>query len=302
MEINSYSSPFNLGHKALENLWVGTVYVQAKKDGSQFSFSVGTDGVLRARSRGRQLSLDKPDKLFELAVQTVVELNNKGLLTPGYTYRSEAICRPKHNTLCYNRIPIGGLILFDVDKGDQDYMLPDELKAEADRLGLECVPLLATYMGKPTLEEVQKLLDTESVLGGTKVEGVVFKNYAQFGPDKKILMAKLVSEQFKETNRTDFKQRNPGKNDIIQNIIEMYGTEARYRKAVQHLRESGQLQEAPQDIPNIMHEVQDDILKECGDEIKDMLFSVVWKKDISRGLVKGIPEWWKAQLAESMFS
>jgi hypothetical protein len=40
MSLRSYSSPFNLGHKALEDLFDGTVTVQEKIDGSQFSFGV----------------------------------------------------------------------------------------------------------------------------------------------------------------------------------------------------------------------------------------------------------------------
>ena len=43
--IRSYSSPFNLGHKALAVLFSGSVTVQEKIDGSQFSFGI-VDGEL----------------------------------------------------------------------------------------------------------------------------------------------------------------------------------------------------------------------------------------------------------------
>ncbi len=44
--------------------------------------------------------------------------------------------------------------------------------------------------------DLYALLEKESILGG-KVEGIVVKNYARFGKDKKVLMGKYVSEQGK---------------------------------------------------------------------------------------------------------
>ena len=70
-------------------------------------------------------------------------------------------------------------------------------KAEAERLGLECVPLLYKGMIKSP-DELLKFLDAESILGGTKIEGVVVKNYNLFTLEKKIAMGKFVREDFKE--------------------------------------------------------------------------------------------------------
>lgn len=299
--ISSYSSPFNWGHKALEDFWsAGPVYASEKADGSQISAS-SKGGLLSMRSHHQELNLDEPDKMFRLAVETFKDLAARGLLNPEYTYRGEAITSPKHNTLKYARIPKGGVILFDVDKGDQDYMLPDELKAEADRIGLECVPLLAVYTSRPTVEELDRLIDADSILGGSRMEGCVLKQYRLWGPDKKCLMAKHVATAFRENNSKDFRERNPKQGDIVLRLIDTYGTEARWNKAIQHLREQGILQDAPQDIGPLLKEINADVLKECEQEIKDALWKWCWPQ-VARGITRGFPEFYKERLVSGAFA
>ena len=97
---------------------------------------------------------------------------------------------------------------------------------------------------------VPGFLDRESVLGGQKIEGVVVKplNYDLFGPDKKCLMGKFVSESFKEIHGVEWKKENPAPTDVVQAIAASVRTPARWHKSVQHLRERGLLQDSPRDI------------------------------------------------------
>lgn len=298
--LRGYSSPFNLGHRALEDFWSGgTVYATEKIDGSQFSFGL-IEGELVCRSRKVQIDLDDPG-MFALGVSTVEDLEAKGLLQEGWTYRGEFLSKPKHNTMAYERVPRGNIILFDVDRGDQDYVMPKDLWPGADKLGLGAVPLLMTYGSKPTLENVKVLLKTESVLGGGLVEGVVLKNYDIYGPDKKVLMAKLVSEVFRETHRKDWSGRNPSNKEFVLELSEDYANPVRWMKAVQHLREQDEIEGVPQDIPILMKEVIRDVEEECGDEIRDKLFHHFWNKTIRRQLTKGLPEFYKKALMEESF-
>jgi len=291
--LKSYSSPFALGHKATEGLWDGTVWAQEKIDGSQFSFGRRGDQL---HCRSRNTDLDSPVGMFKLAVETVARLGTE--LVDGYTYRGEFLAKPKHNTLAYDRAPAGHVILFDVDCGDQDYMLPPRARREAHRLGLEFAPICGVYRAKQSLDDLRKLLNATSILGKQAVEGVVLKNYEQFDRNqKKVLMAKLVSADFQEAHASDWKQRNPSKSDIILLLIERYGTEARWRKAVQHLAEAGRLEHAPRDIGMLIKEVPEDILAEHEDEIKRALFGA-FVKDLRRGWTRGLPEWYKRELAE----
>lgn len=295
--IHSYSSIYALGHRALTHLLDGPVVVQEKYDGSQFSFSINTDdGELLCRSKGADIHVDAPEKMFGAAVETVRSLVG---LMPGCVYRAEYLSKPKHNVLCYDRAPRGGLILFDVDAGDQVYQSPAAVAAIAGMLGLE--PAATFFEGAVgSFEQLQGLLTQQSSLGGQTVEGIVIKNYFQYGLDKKVLMGKYVNEAFKERHAKEWKVGNPGKKDVIEQLIAEFRTEARWQKAVQHLREAGQLIDAPQDIGRLLNELAADLEKEELEYISEKLLAHAVPK-IQRGCRAGFAEWYRAELAKLQF-
>lgn len=292
---HSYPSIFALGHRALENLFSNPVLVEEKVDGSQFSFG-RFNGELKVRSKGKEMFPDAPEKMFAEAVRVVASLD----LRDGWTYRGEYLQKPKHNCITYSRIPKNHIILFDINTDQENYLDHSVKAIEAERIGLEVVPVM--YFGQidnPAM--VQAFLDRDSILGGSKIEGVVIKNYSQFGGDKKVLMGKYVSEVFKEVHKKEWGESNPKQGDIIIRLIDMFKTEARWSKAVQHLSEKGELDNSPKDIGKLFVEVKEDIKKECKDEIKDTLYK--WAIDsILRGSCGGMPEWYKNKLLENQFS
>ena len=296
MKLRSYPKIYNLGHRAIEDVFLDEVVIQEKVDGSQFSFGV-IDGELLLRSKGAQLFPGATDKLFTMAVNTAVRLFEEGKLTEGWIYRGEAITSPKHNHLKYDRIPEGGVILFDVDVGEENRVSsPDELKAIADSLGLEVVPTI--FVGKvESLEGLKTHLEGESVLGGVKPEGIVIKNYTRFGVDGKMLMAKLVRDDFRESNKKDFSARHPTIGTIVEFLVDELRSENRWKKAIQHLRDDGIITDSPKDIGPLLKEIQADVLDEEEEYIKEQLFKAV-KKDVMRGVVRGFPEWYKMLLVE----
>lgn len=144
--INSYPKIWALGHSYLKDLLLDDVEVSEKCDGSQFSFGV-FDGELCARSKGKQLVIDAPEALFNKAVE-VAKMLAPNLLV-GWTYRAEYLSKPKHNTLRYNRIPFNHLVIFDISPSLEAYLSPEEKKAEASRIGLECVPSFYSGRDRP---------------------------------------------------------------------------------------------------------------------------------------------------------
>lgn len=295
--LHSYPSVYQIGHKAIANLFDGDVVVQEKLDGSQISFGV-IDGILGARSKGKQLILDAPERMFAKAVEVIKSL--QPALIPGWTYRGEYFVSPKHNTIAYSRIPKSHIILFDIDMGTESYAPYIKVSDEAERLGLEAVPQF--FEGKiQSFEMFKELLERESILGGSKIEGVVVKNYNLFTQEKKVAMGKYVREDFKEQNDKDFRARNPTQGDIEQSLILRYKTEARWRKSVEHLRDNGALDGSPKDIALLIREVPADVLKECEGEIKEILFRHFWQA-VSRGITRGLPEWYKDELAKTAFN
>jgi len=298
---HSYPSIFNVGHAQVEEL-VRTcaLNVEEKIDGSQFSWGVDEAGVLRCRSKGKELDPEHlVEKLFAAAVATAKVLAPD--LRPGWTYRAEYLSRPGHGHLKYARIPRQHLILFDVNTGEESYLSYAEKAAEAARLGLEVVPCLWSGTS-PTLAQFDGWLAAESVLGGPKIEGVVLKpaRYDLFGRDHKVLMAKHVSPVYREEQKKTWRCANPTAGDIVQTLGARFSTEARWRKAVQRGREDGWLEQSPRDIGRLLKEIPADIEKEAADEIKAALFAHFWPQ-VRRVAVMGVPEWYKRTLAETAF-
>lgn len=283
--------------------------------------------ALKIRSKGAVMYIDAPEKMFSLGAKTVNRLATEGLLHPGWTYRGEFLAKPKHNSLSYDRVPespcptctpedrsIAGcstcngsgkinsnVIIFDIGTGDQEWLSYADKKVEAERLGLECVPLL--FSGRiGDVGSVREFFKTTSILGGQCIEGVVIKpvGYDLFGVDKKVLLGKLVSEAFKEVHRKAWGENNPTSKDIITQIVEQYRTPARWAKALIHLREVGKIHDDVTDIGPLIKAIAPDVKKECEDEIKEIIFKWAWPH-IARGLTAGLPQWYKEVLLKRAF-
>ena len=299
--INSYPQIYNLGHAAIADLLKTPVIVEEKIDGSQFSFYLSPERELQCRSKGAQINLLAPEGMFKAAVATICEA--MPLMRPGFTYRGEYLAGPHHNALTYNRIPAKHIIIFDVNTGLETYCTPEEKRMYAAELGLECVPELFRGM-VADIDQFRALLETESVLGGQKIEGVVIKpaSYDLFGRDKKVLMGKFVSESFREVHAKtwDTEHKKQGPQDILAALKSRYGTNARWNKAVIHLRERGEIENSPRDIGKIIKEVPEDLLKECEDSIKKDLFDWAWPQ-LRRMCTHGMPEWYKEELLKRQF-
>lgn len=297
-KLPSYPKVLAIGHRLIANLFRGPVVVQEKVDGSQFTFGL-REGEVFCRSKGKQLVLDAPEKMFSRAVASV--LNRADNLREGWVYRAEYLNGPKHNTIAYKREPIGNLVLFDAhpDESGHGFLPPDQLREEALRIGVE--PVAVLYEGEiSSPEELKVLLATDSALGGHKVEGVVVKNYHQFTADGHYCVGKLVSEEFKEKHQGEWRKSNPSSKDVVQRLILELRNENRWEKAIQHLRDDGLLDESPKDIGALIKEVQRDVLDEEGPHIRDVLFRHFWPQ-VQRGIIAGLPEWYKERVMGHAF-
>ena len=145
------------------------------------------------------------------------------------------------------------------------------------------MPLL--YSGMVTsADRFRDLLKTVSILGGQTIEGVVAKRYDMYGQDKKVLMAKFVSEAFKEVHAANWKNENPTQNDILMRLGMEYGTQTRWDK----------------DIGLLFKEVWPDIEKECEDDIKAKLYA--WAAPhLKRLVTRGLAEYYKEKLLTIQF-
>lgn len=302
--IPSYAKSYNIGHRALLNFFSGedeVWRVEEKVDGSQASVSL-RDGKLYFRSKGRGFTEENPEDMFRRLVEQCKE--RESLFREGWIYRGEYLARPKHNCLTYARAPLGNLVLFDIEDENGQLLSNAEINEEAARLGFDPVLLLMELSGgeaPPTLELLKSLLGQRSNLGGPTVEGVVIKRTRTLLYDSqpsKLMIAKYVSEAFKEDQRKDWRESNPSKSDVIATLIDRYTSAARLNKCIQKLREAGKHESSLRDIGQLIPMFGEDLLEDHEQDIKDALFAHFWPH-IKRGVTRPVPQMYKDWLVEN---
>lgn len=298
--IKAFPKIFAIGQSCISDIFKSEVEITEKIDGSQFNFGK-VDGELYLRSKNVQIYPENPDNMFRKAVDYVLSIEDK--IENNTVYYSEYLMKPNHGALKYERTPLNKLILFGVSNNiDQFNNSYESIKKQSNEIGIECVPLL--FRG--VIENPQallKMLEIKSVLGNVSIEGIVIKNYSQpflignvLIP---IMMGKYVSEKYKEVQKTGWKKyrTHKGKFELLK---ESFRTEARWNKAIQHLRDSGELENAPRDIGKLIKEIQNDITEEEKENIKEFLWNE-YSKEILGYAIKGFPEFYKEYLLKENF-
>lgn len=303
MRITRFPKMFALGKSYVRDIFDGPVEITEKVDGSQFVFGWDHDGTLQVRSKGKEMAVDAPEKMFSLAVDYVANLP---LSYTGVTCYCEYLRKPKHNTLEYDRVPKNNLALFGVSIHnsvcDETIFVSDHegLSGWADDLGIDVVPLLG--IGEFTPETAIALLDNEkSGFGDMPPEGIVVKNYRKhliIGEADRvypIMAAKYVTEKFKEQHTKGWGENGTPRNRYDM-YVESFRTEARWQKAVQHLQETGEFEADPKVIGRLVKRVQEDIREEEQEAIRAFLYQE-FSPAIYRKSTAGLPEWFKKNLA-----
>jgi hypothetical protein len=288
----SYPKVLALGHRYIENILIGVNHAEEKIDGSQFNFGkIG--GKLIVRSRGADINPEYPMGMFKDGVDYILSIQDR--LTEGYSYHGEYLQKPRHNVLQYERIPRNHIIIFDIEDQYGNPLEYDHKVILANHIDLETVPKIAFCLSN--VDDIKSLLERDSVLGGTRIEGIVIKNYFQLAHDGKYMVGKFVSEKFKEKMKVSVKEGS-GKT-MIDKLVEELKTEARWNKCVQHCREEGLLEEAPKDIGFLIKELIKDLEEEEGDYIKEKLYQY-YSKEIKGRVIAGFPEWYKEKLLDNL--
>jgi len=296
--MHAFPKIFAVGQDYIADLFLDEVEITEKIDGSQFVFG-RVNGEAKCRSKGKEQYEGAVDKMFMDAWDYVhsVDLPNDIL------FYGEYLRKPKHNTLCYQRIPRNHIVIFGASTpGDTFVSEYEELAELAGSIDLEAVPLIYQGLIK-SADELKAMLETDSYLGGTKVEGVVVKNYARpfllGGQPIPLMCGKFVSEAFKEKHISGWSKENTskGKWDAFK---DGFRTDARFEKAVQHLRDNGELENSPRDIGKLIAEAKRDI----AEEERDAILKFLWQEfspELMRRATFGLPEWYKEKLAEQAF-
>lgn len=294
--MHAFPKIFTLGQDYIKDIFLEDVEITEKVDGSQFCMGV-INGELNVRSKGSQLYVDNPDKMFKLAVDYALSISKS--MPEGLVFYCEYLMKPKHNVLKYDRVPKNNIILFGVS--DLSGKFYPDLEHYAQLLGIESVPVL--YKGKVTsIEDLKKYLETDSILGGTKIEGFVVKNYSRpfllGGQPIPLMSGKFVSEAFKEIHGKEWKRDKTGKGKW-ETYCETFRTDARWLKSIQHLKEKGELENSPRDIGKLLKEIKEDIAA----EEKENIMKFLWREfgdELLRKSTAGFPEWYKEHLLKNL--
>jgi hypothetical protein len=296
---------YALGHRFNRNILDGpTIEITEKLDGSQFRFGL-LDGALIVGTKNTLLNPENPqNKMFNSAVEIVRELFTNNLLADNTMFYGECLCSNRQNVLRYDRMPKGHIALFGgYDINEDKYLSYSRISGLASIFGIDVVPMVykgpAEKISRDPLSHIEQFLSNESALGGCKCEGIVIRNVHQItqSPDAvyDYTIAKYVSEKFKEVANVSSKKKGSGWHDFCTE----YRTEARWQKAVQYLRESGELTGDVRDIGPLIRRVHDDITEEDHERIKQRLWEF-YRRDLMREATRGLPEWYKQKLVEDL--
>jgi hypothetical protein len=305
----------SLGTPESTGVFDSTVEITEKIDGSTFAFGK-ICGKLHMRTNSQQVQLGQHPDQFREAVLYAHSVQDK--IPDNVIYYGEYLRKPRHNALCYERIPANHIMVFGVVVGDRFIDDYDEMRRYADLVGLETVPLL--YSGIADVGIVENLLDRKSVLGKVDIEGVVIKNYATrmyYKGHEQLQFVKYVSDSFREVRKAGGVKKDIARlgsitgtdNNLgilgakIQALVPNYITDARCEKVIQHLYDAGSLELSMTDFPVLMKELDRDFRAECTgigmQDIVDLLgdceernrpdiANKLWNDVFSRQVVKGL--------------
>jgi hypothetical protein len=299
--ITAYPKIFSIGTDYISDIFKDVVEITEKVDGSQFVFGK-INGELQIRSKGAIIHREDPNKMFAEGVEYVCSIEDQ--LPDNTVFYTEYLRVPKHNTLVYDRVPKNHICLYGVSTPERSFTKDRfELDQWAWRLDIDAVPLLYHGMVEK-VQDIHELLDQKSYLGGEmNREGIVVKNYQRpfllGGQPIPLMAGKYVSEAFKEVHRANWSKENTGQGKW-QLFKQGFRTEARWDKAIQHMRDDGLLANEPKDIGALIKAVKHDIILEEKEEILKFLWRE-FSDEVLRESVKGLPEYYKEHLLSRAF-
>jgi len=266
--------------------------VQEKLDGSQFAFTFDS-----ARSKRMEIIDGSVPDLFAPAIKWLTE--NKSRLQPQLIFHAEAIARPRHNTLTYERAPATGFVVFDIEHAEGGWCNELDCRTLCNIYGMPYVQVFESALVLTSWGQLEAFLDRQSMLGGP-IEGVVAKplDRSILDPNShRPILAKVVRPEFREKNNKAQKEfkRTQSLDCALEELVETYKTGTRFEKALHRLRDEGKICGELKDLAVLIPEVREDILKEEEIAFKELLWAQA-KKQVGRRVATWLPAWYKERL------
>ena len=246
------------------------IVVEEKTDGANGNFFI-ENGIIHVCSRNRDLTKENDEKTFkkqrDATLATLEQHRDK--IREGWSYYVEWTYR--HTIRYADDIPPAiGLDIKPMEGafGHTPAFLGSSAKIAAfTELGITPAPVL--WKGKASeFKElnIEELMKKDSAFGKVRMEGVVIKNFGRTNIWGRQMFAKVVSAEFKETNRAVFGGLKKDNSDTIK-IVETYITPARIRKRILAINKEGGLPLDRKLMKVLPIAVIRDVFKEETDEI-----------------------------------
>lgn len=267
-EMKKYMDIVRLGQKTTVGVLNEGDYITIteKIDGANASFKK-ENSIIKAYSRNTELNEENNLRGFYQWTQT---LNPESLLDD-VIYFGEWLVKHK---IQYPADRLNQFYLFDIyDENNNKYINFSTVKYEANRLNLNLIPLF--YKGEYQSFDHLMSFVGKTALGGEQGEGIVVKNVEYRDRYGKQIFVKLVTDEFRETQKQKAPKDPNRPITIEQQFVNDCVTKARVDKLLHKLVDEGILNEGfgIEDmgliLKNLGSRVYEDILKEEKDSLPE---------------------------------
>jgi RNA ligase (TIGR02306 family) len=162
--------------RSFEQYQLDTWSITEKLDGSSCTFYLDDEDVFHVCSRNLDLKEDEANSFWKVArkfqIEDVMRRNSMKVMAIQGEMIGEGIQGNQYKV----QLDFYVYDMYNVHTGQ--YILPVQLKAACEKLGLKHVPILveATEIKEQTIQTLLEYAEGKSVLNGSEREGVVFKS------------------------------------------------------------------------------------------------------------------------------
>lgn len=150
--------------------------ITEKLDGSSCTFYLDDEGVFHVCSRNLDLKEDEANSFWKVARKFQIEdiMRRNSML--GMAIQGEMIGEGIQGNQYKTQLDFYVYDMYNTHTGQ--YILPVQLKAACERLGLKHVPIIAeaTEIKEQSIQSILDFTEGKSLLNGSNREGVVFKS------------------------------------------------------------------------------------------------------------------------------
>jgi hypothetical protein len=297
-DFRKYDHVERLGHDEVEGIDLGTVYVFPKLDGTNASIWRRSPHLLGAGSRNRLLSDDSDNHGFHQWVQKQDNIREFLELFPNWTLYGEWLV--PHTLKTYRSDVWRRFWVFDVYDWELGrYLSFDEYATTLHDAGIDVIFPLAKF-NNPSEEQLRKEVEMNTYLiddGCGAGEGIVIKNYDWRNKFGRQPWAKIVRNEFKESNKLAFGvTEKHGEFQVEAAVAEEFVTKALVDKTRAKIVAEG-CNDRKILIPRLLQTVFYDVVREdCWTFVKKHKYPVIDFKKLQRHCIL-----WTKKHAEDLF-